>query len=74
MVIDIMSFEMVIDNKYYNSNFELNCFMNMSYGMRVDFSSFENVSIKDCCNILECICLLGGCIYVFVFIVFMMIV
>ena len=50
MAIDTMSFEMAIDNKHYNSNSESNCSMNMSHGMRVDSSSSENASIKDCCN------------------------
>ena len=61
MAVDTMSFEMAIDNKHYNSNSESNCSTNMSHGMRVDSSSSENASIKDCCNTSECTCPPGGC-------------
>jgi len=74
MAIDTMSFEMAIDNKHYNSNSESNCSMNMSHGMRVDSSSSENASIKDCCNTSECTCPPGGCTHAPVLIAFMMIV
>ena len=72
MAIDTMSFEMAIDNKHYNSNSESNCSTNMSHGMRVDSSSSENASIKDCCNTSECTCPPGGCTHAPVLIASMM--